>query len=90
MPSNRRETGPRTLPADSDLAATDQVSQDAAANKKPKGIGNSEPVDEVEADTRHSDGVNPSGSDDGHKRSGAGAALARHSKDAGDKGDAGR
>jgi hypothetical protein len=37
-----------------------EFSQDAAANKPPRGIGNSESVDDVDAKTRHSDGVEPS------------------------------
>lgn len=36
-----------------------EFSQEAAANKPPRGLGNSEPVDDVDAKTRHSDGVAP-------------------------------
>jgi hypothetical protein len=80
---NRRETGARILPvrADADADATDEFSQEAAENRPPDGIGNSEPVDDVDEKTRHSDGVDPAHPSP-QQVSGAGPALARHSKDA--------
>lgn len=68
-------------PRDTEFAGHPDFSQDAAANKPPKGIGNSEPLDDVDEQTRHSDGVNPS-SHSTEQVSGAGPALAGHSKDA--------
>lgn len=49
---------------DEEFAGHPDFSQDAAKNDPPKGIGNSEPVDDVDEKTRHSDGVNPPGSTD--------------------------
>ena len=46
-------------PKDTEYAGHPDFSQDAAANKPPKGIGNSEPVDDTDEHTRHSEGVNP-------------------------------
>ena len=86
-PENNREGGARKHPAKTEADASDQVSQDAATNKKPVGgVGLSEPVEDVNERTRHYDGQNPS-----RKRSvrpaiekvtGAGPAIAEHSKDA--------
>jgi hypothetical protein len=72
-------------PIDTQYAGHPQFSQDAASNTPPDGIGNSEPVDDVDEKTRHSDGHNrklstPSPSTE--KVSGAGPAIAEHSKDA--------
>lgn len=71
----------RKAPRDTEYAGLPEFSQDAAANKPPKGIGNSEPSSDVDAKTRHSDGVNPA-HPSSQQQSGAGPALARHSKDA--------
>lgn len=46
-------------PRDTEYEGHPDFSQDAAANKPPKGIGNSESVDDDEEETRHSDGVEP-------------------------------
>jgi hypothetical protein len=83
---NNRETGARHLPAKAEGDANDDFSQDAATNRKPKGnFGLSEPTDDVNEKTRHSDGQNPSkqrtSSPATEKVSGAGPALAEHSKD---------
>jgi len=79
---NRRETGATKYPATE--RGTGDFSQDAATNKKPdSGIGLTRPVDEVNDKTHQSDGQNrrqtPSPSTE--KVSGAGPALAEHSKD---------
>ncbi|MDX8457964.1 hypothetical protein [Mesorhizobium humile] len=79
---NRRETGATKYPATQ--RGTGDFSQDAATNKKPDtGIGLTRPVDEVNDKTHQSDGLNrrltPSPSTE--KVSGAGPALAEHSKD---------
>lgn len=79
--TNRRETGIRKFPARVNADGRDEVSQDAAANKPPEGIGNSEPVDDTDASTRHAEGVNPKHPST-QQGSGAGPAAARHSKDA--------
>ena len=47
------------VPEDTQYAGHPEFSQDAAGNKPPKGIGNSEAVDDDEEETRHSDGVEP-------------------------------
>lgn len=46
-------------PEDTQYAGHPDFSQDAAANKPPKGIGNSEAVEDDDEQTRHSDGVEP-------------------------------
>lgn len=46
-------------PRDTEFAGHPDFSQDAAANRPPEGIGNSEPADEANEKTRHSDGTNP-------------------------------
>jgi len=85
--SNNRETGARKLPAKADADAHDDISQDAATNRPPKdGIGLTEPLDDVNEKTRHYDGQNPgklsTPSPATEKVSGAGPAIAEHSKDA--------
>jgi hypothetical protein len=85
--TNNRETGARTFPARTDADASDEVSQAAAENKKPaNGMGLTESLDDVNDKTRHSDGVNPprhpTPSPATEKVSGAGPAIAEHSKDA--------
>ena len=88
MPANEnnRETGARAFPAKADADASDQVSQEAAINKQPgKGMGLAEAQDDVNDKTRHSDGRNASPatpSPSTEKASGAGPAIAEHSKDA--------
>lgn len=84
---NKRETGARIFPAKADADASDDFSQDAATNKRPvDGIGLTESVDEVNKKTRQSDGQNPpkrrTPSPATEKVSGAGPAIAEHSKDA--------
>ena len=81
------ETGARKFPAKADADASDAFSQDAATNKRPAdGMGLTEPVDEVNEKTRHSEGKNPpkrpTPSPATEKVSGAGPAIAEHSKDA--------
>lgn len=49
-------------PKDTEYAGHPDFSQDAATNKRPPGeFGNSEPIDEVNEKTHHSDGQNPPG-----------------------------
>jgi hypothetical protein len=83
---NNRETGARKYPAKTDADASDQISQAAATNKKPTGgVGLTESMNDVNEKTRHSDGQNPSVAAPGpatEKGSGAGPAIAEHSKDA--------
>jgi hypothetical protein len=73
---------------DTRYAGHPHFSQDAASNTPPEGIGNSEPVDDVDEKTRHSDGQNratlPTTNPDPQKL-GAGPAIAEHSKDAWEK-----
>lgn len=73
-------------PADSVFAGHPEFSQDAAKNKLPIGLGNSNPSDDFNEKTRHSDGQNPSKratpSPDIQKVAGSGPAIAEHSKDA--------
>jgi hypothetical protein len=58
---NRRETGAVKYPAKADADAKDEVSQAAAANKRPaSGIGLTRPRGEVDDKTHQSDGQNPS------------------------------
>jgi hypothetical protein len=71
----------RSPPKDTQYAGHPDFSQDAAANEPPRGFGNSEPADDVDEETRHSDGVNPP-TPSSQQTSGAGPAIARHSKDA--------
>lgn len=82
----RNEEQAQSAPRDTEFAGHPDFSQDAAANKPPRGTGNSEPVDDADEETRHSNGVNKATTDQkhssGHRTSGAGPALARHSKDA--------
>ncbi|MFU0505803.1 hypothetical protein [Pseudaminobacter sp. NGMCC 1.201702] len=83
---NRRETGARKFTAKQDADASNDFSQEAAENKKSEdGKGPGRPLDEANEQTRQSDGQsakrstpNPST----EKVSGAGPALAEHSKDA--------
>jgi hypothetical protein len=84
---NRRETGARKYPANTGPDASDQFSQDAASNEKPHiepGLGRKQ--GEVEDKTRQSEGRNPprqpTPSPATEKSSGAGPAVAEHSKDA--------
>lgn len=84
---NKRETGARKFPAKTDADASNDFSQDAATNKRPAGgMGLAEPVDDVNEKTGHSDGRNPpkspTASPATEKVSGAGPAIAEHSKDA--------
>lgn len=85
--SNNRETGARKFPARADGDTSDEFYQSAAENKQPaNGLGLSESVDDANDKTRHSDGVNPprhpTPSPATEKVSGAGPAIAEHSKDA--------
>ena len=76
---------PKQAPTDTRYAGHPEFSQDAASNTPPAGIGNSEAVDDVDEKTRHSDGQNPklsTPSPSTEKFSGAGPAIAEHSKDA--------
>jgi hypothetical protein len=68
-------------PKDTRYAGHPEFAQDAASNKRPEGIGNSEPVDDNDERTRHSDGMNPPRPSTPQPTSGAAQALARHSKD---------
>jgi hypothetical protein len=62
MAENKRETGARKLAFRRDADQSREVLQDAGANRKPRGgQGNSEPVDETNDKTRHSDGKGVSG-----------------------------
>ena len=56
MNSNERETGARKLVA---VPRKDETDQNAALAKKPEKFGLSEPVDDVDEKTRHSDGQRP-------------------------------
>ena len=82
---NDRETGARHFPAKTNADATAQFSQEAAKNRKPDpGEGQTEAMDDTNEKTRHSDGQNRPGSSsaDAQKKTGAGPAIAEHSKDA--------
>ncbi|MEP9390281.1 hypothetical protein [Mesorhizobium sp. KR9-304] len=58
--TNRRETGARALREKRHTDASDEVSQDAAENRLPKGgVGNTEPSGDHDEKTRHSDGRQP-------------------------------
>ncbi|WP_156465014.1 hypothetical protein [Mesorhizobium sp. Root552] len=50
---------PLTMPKDSIFAGHPDFSQDAGKNKRPPGLGNSKPSNDVNEKTRHSDGYNP-------------------------------
>ena len=78
--ARRNDEQARKTPRDTEYAGHLEFSQDAAANKPPKDIGNSEPTTDIGSKTRHSDGVNPAHPSP-QQKSGAGPALARHSKD---------
>ncbi|MBZ9819986.1 hypothetical protein [Mesorhizobium sp. CA4] len=83
---NRRETGARKYPPNTDPDPSDQFSQDAASNEKPHvGPGLSRKQGEVEDKTHQSEGRNPARqtpSPATEKSSGAGPAVAERSKDA--------
>lgn len=80
------EAGARKFPAKQDADASDDFPQDASGNKKPVGgMGLTSPTDEVNEKTHQSDGQNPkrpTPSPSTEKVSGAGPAIAEHSKDA--------
>jgi BRCT domain type II-containing protein len=81
---NKRETGARKYPAVS-ADTTSETSQEAALPKQKKTYGLTESVEDTEETTGHSDGQNPSRATPSpatEKISGAGPALAEHSKDA--------
>lgn len=84
--SNNHETGARKFPARADADTSDEFSQSAAENRKPaNGIGLTESLDDVNENTRHTDGVNSprrTSSPAPEKVSGLGPAIAEHSKDA--------
>lgn len=78
---NARETGVRKYPAQTAPDPSDEVAQKAAKNKKPAlGTGLTEKQGDVNEKTRHSDGQKPS--QEARTVTGAGPALAEHSKDA--------
>ncbi|AZO12072.1 MULTISPECIES: hypothetical protein [unclassified Mesorhizobium] len=84
---NRRETGARKYPANTDPDPSDQFSQAAANNEKPHdAIGLTRKRGEVEDKTHQSDGQNPPGSATPRaatqKSFGAGRSSGQHSKDA--------
>lgn len=57
---NHRETGATKYPVNTAPDPSDAFSQDAAANRKPKGgVGLTRPSDEVDDKTHQSDGQNP-------------------------------
>ncbi len=58
-PVQQDASAPQAPPKDTEYAGHPEFSQDAAANKPPNGIGNSEPAQETEDHARHSEGVNP-------------------------------
>jgi hypothetical protein len=81
------ETGTREPVKKTQPDANEEFSQDAATNKLPPlPFGNSEPVDDIDEKTRHSDGQSPpfegSPSPSTEKVAGAGPAIAERSKDA--------
>lgn len=58
MPENHRQTGARKYPANHDPDPRDDFSQDAAGNKPPRnGVGLTRPVNETDADTHQSEGM---------------------------------
>ncbi|RUX23124.1 hypothetical protein EOA27_01425 [Mesorhizobium sp. M2A.F.Ca.ET.037.01.1.1] len=84
---NHRETGARKYPANTDPDPSDEFSQDAASNERPHvDPGLSRKQGEVEDKTHQSEGRNPprqpTPSPATEKSSGAGPAVAEHSKDA--------
>jgi hypothetical protein len=83
---NKRETGARKFPAKAGADSSDDFSQDATNKKPADGAGLTESVNEANEKTRHSEGQNPSKrptpSSATEKVSGAGPAIAEHSKDA--------
>ena len=84
---NNRETGARHLPAKADADAHDDFSHSAAENRQPAGgVGLTESSNDVNEKTRHHDGQNPgrqpTPSPSTEKVTGAGPAIAEHSKDA--------
>jgi len=57
---NRRETGGRVLRHKQRPDANDEVSQEAAENRKPPGgMGNTEALSDSNEKTRHYDGQQP-------------------------------
>ncbi|MCV0397773.1 MAG: hypothetical protein K5872_09715 [Rhizobiaceae bacterium] len=80
-PVQAGDVGTEPEPVDPRYAGHPEFSQDAATNKAPTEFGNSEPPRDVEEETRHSEGVNPSHPSP-QQHSGAGSALASPSKDA--------
>lgn len=84
---NNRETGARKYPAVADDDAAGQFSQHAAGNKPPaEGTGLTRSSEETNEETHQSEGRNPpkrpTPSPSSQKTSGAGPAVAEHSKDA--------
>lgn len=76
------ETGARHPVEKTQPDDTEKFSQDAAANKLPPSrVGNSEPIDDLNEKTRHSEGQNAS-SLVSPKTSGGRPAIAARSKDA--------
>ena len=86
--NNNRETGARHLPAKADADAHDDVSQSAAENRKPKGgVGLTESSRRRERKDPSLRWPEPNASKATpspatEKVSGAGPAIAEHSKDA--------
>jgi hypothetical protein len=56
---NQRETGGRVLRPKDRPDANEDVSQQAAENRKPRGLGNTEPTSDHNENTRHYDGQRP-------------------------------
>jgi hypothetical protein len=56
MVENKRETGARKLEP---VHRSRETDQNAGMSKKPAPYGLTEPIDDVDEKTRHSDGVNP-------------------------------
>lgn len=84
---NNRETGATKYPVRQGSEPSEDFSQDAAGNKKPKdGTELSRPPGEVDDKTHQSDGQNPSrgarSSPATQKLAGAGPAIADRSEDA--------
>ncbi|RWB50829.1 MAG: hypothetical protein EOQ47_32010 [Mesorhizobium sp.] len=84
---NRRETGATKYPAMKDADPSDDFSQDAAGNKKPRsGIGLTRPAgqgeDSPQRSARQNPGKEATPSPATEKTSGAGPAISEHSKDA--------
>lgn len=71
MTTGKYETGSRKLRSDHRPARTDQ---NAAMPRRPVPYGLTEPIDDVDEKTRHSDGANPNttpSSRPGERRKGA-------------------